>query len=180
MNDTTSSNIVCFTGHRTIKGAALRELPERLEEALIELIQSGYTVFRAGGALGFDTMVATEVLNLQRKLYPSMKLILAIPCVGQEDRWTPIQKALYKQIRQLANGEFVLSSHYYNGCMHKRNDFMVEHSSHLIAFVKRSEGGSAYTLRTAQKKGLSICNLAEKIYHTQLDFFAEQGQFENI
>ena len=172
--------VCCFTGHRDLSKEEYLELRPILQEKIEKLFLQGVDTFIAGGALGFDTMAATEVLNLQRRLYPSMKLILAIPCVGQEDRWTPIQKALYRQIRQLANGEFVLSPHYYNGCMHKRNDFMVEHSSHLIAFVKRSEGGSAYTLRTARKKGLSICNLAEKLDHTQLDFFDEQGQFENI
>lgn len=172
--------VCCFTGHRDLSKEEYLELRPILQEAIEKLFLQGVDTFIAGGAIGFDTMAATEVLNLQRKLYPSMKLILAIPCVGQEDRWTPIQKALYQQIRQLATAEFVLSPYYYNGCMHKRNDFMVEHSSHIIAYVHRTNGGSAYTLRTAQKKGLSICNLAGEINNPQLDFFSDQGQFDNL
>ena len=152
-----------------------------LQETIEKLFLQGVDTFIAGGAIGFDTMAATEVLNLQRKLYPGMKLILAIPCAGQDERWSPIQRALYQQIRQLSTAEFVLSPRYYQGCMHKRNDFMVEHSSHLIAYVKRTSGGSAYTLRAAQKKGLSICNLADLLNcDPQLSFFADQGQFETF
>lgn len=170
--------VCCFTGHRDLSKDEFFALRPHLQEAIERLFAQGVDTFIAGGAIGFDTMAATEVLNLQRKLYPGMKLILAIPCAGQDERWSPIQRALYQQIRQLATAEFVLSPTYYPGCMHQRNDFMVEHSSHLIAYVHRTNGGSAYTLRTAQKKRLSICNLADLLNSDpQLSFFADQGQF---
>ena len=59
---------VCFTGHRTLPQAALPHLPRLLDQVLTDLIlREGATVFRAGGALGFDTMAALKVLELKAR-----------------------------------------------------------------------------------------------------------------
>lgn len=172
--------VCCFTGHRDLSKEEYLQIRPLLQEAIEHLYLKGVDTFIAGGAIGFDTMAATEVINLQRKLYPGLKLVLAIPCQDQDKRWSPLDRALYHEIRRYATAEFVLSPHYYQGCMHNRNDFMVANSQYLIAYVDRDSGGSAYTLRAAQKKGLSICNLAEQLLYPTLSFPYEQGQFENI
>ena len=46
----------CFTGHRHIPENELLQIQKRLESEIINLINQGVTEFRAGGALGFDTM----------------------------------------------------------------------------------------------------------------------------
>ena len=170
--------VCCFTGHRDLSKEEYLRIRPILQETIEKLYANGVDTFIAGGAIGFDTMAATEIINLQHKLYPGLKLILAIPCEGQDKSWSPLDRALYHEIRRYATAEFVLAPHYYQGCMHRRNDFMVANSSHLIAFVKRSGGGSAYTLKAAQKKGLAICNLAELPAPPSLYFPSAQGQFE--
>lgn len=152
---------VCtFTGHRDISYDESIRVRPILRDTIEQLYLQGIDTFIAGGALGFDTIAAIEVLNLQQSLYPDMKLILAIPCEGQSKSWTPAERARYDQIRALATAEFVLSPYYTRYCMLRRNDFMVNNSSHLIAYVNRDSGGSAYTMKVAKKQGLSICNLA--------------------
>ncbi len=172
--------VCCFTGHRDLSKDEFLQIRPILQETIEKLFLQGVDTFIVGGAVGFDTMAATEVLNLQRKLYPGMKLVLAIPCEGQDRGWSPIQRALYQQIRQLATAEVVLSPQYYQGCMLRRNDFMVENSRYLIAYVNRASGGSAYTLRMAKKNRLTICNLADNLLYPPLHFIGEQGEFENI
>ena len=172
--------VCCFTGHRDLSKEEYLQIRPLLQEAIEKLYLNGVDTFIAGGAIGFDTMAATEVINLQRKLYPGLKLILAIPCQEQDKRWSPLDRALYQEIRRYTTAEFVLSPHYYQGCMLRRNDFMVENSRYLIGYVDRTGGGSAYTLRAAQKKGLVICNLADQLLYPSLRFPCEQGQFENI
>ena len=62
---------VCFTGHRKIPPEQMDTLARRLKKAIIELIENGYLYFGAGGALGFDTLVAQTVLEL-KGMYPKI------------------------------------------------------------------------------------------------------------
>ncbi|MCL2883887.1 MAG: hypothetical protein FWF49_00185 [Oscillospiraceae bacterium] len=41
-----------------------------------------------------------------------------------------------------------------------RNRALVDHSDVCVCFLNKSTGGTAYTVKYAQKKGLSIINLA--------------------
>ncbi len=75
----------CFTGHRHLPDNQKEKIAERLEEAVVTLIHSGYLYFGAGGALGFDELCAKTVLRL-RQSYPEIKLILVLPCVSQAGR----------------------------------------------------------------------------------------------
>lgn len=51
----------CFTGNRSIADDDLPELQKRLEEQVEKLILQGVSNFRAGRALGFDTLAAQTV-----------------------------------------------------------------------------------------------------------------------
>ena len=48
------SQSVAFTGHRNIYGSKRQELRAAVDNALIELYQSGYRNFINGMAMGFD------------------------------------------------------------------------------------------------------------------------------
>ena len=64
---------VCFTGHRQIDPAHAVLLPALLDAAIRELYGRGARVFRAGGAIGFDTVAALKVLDLTPVL-PGLEL----------------------------------------------------------------------------------------------------------
>ena len=170
--------VCCFTGHRDISLSAMHRVLPQLTEAVTSLLAKGVTTFIVGGARGFDTLVAIQLINLRRHLYPNLRLVLARPCPGQADRWTPTERSLYETVRREADLDILLADHYYNGCMHNRNAFMVEHSSHLIAYVNRTTGGSYQTLTLARRQGLAIQNLADD--GTLLSFPEQQGLFDGI
>lgn len=150
----------CFTGHRHLPEDQKEEIAARLEKAVVTLIHSGYLYFGAGGALGFDTVCAKTVLRL-RQHYPEIKLILVLPCVSQAERWSPADKAIYREIMEQANKVVYTSQEYTQDCMFKRNRHLVDCSSACICYQTKATGGTAYTVEYARKHGLRIINLAE-------------------
>ena len=154
-------NTCCFTGHRQISPEIMPTLATELESVLLRLIGDGFRFFCAGGALGFDTLAAETVLHLKMQ-YPQIRLILILPCHEQTRSWKPEDVRRYEAIRQKADKVIYTAEHYTRGCMHRRNCYMVEHSTICVAYCTRSTGGSAYTLKYARKKKLCIILLAEQ------------------
>lgn len=152
---------VCFTGHRKIPPEMKDEITRRLKETLIQLINKGYLYFGAGGALGFDTMAEQAVLSLKEE-YPQIKLILVLPCKSQANAWSSEGKEVYMEIIRKADKVVYTSKEYFRGCMQKRNRHLVDYSSVCVCYLTKDTGGSAYTVRYAISKGLSIENVAEK------------------
>lgn len=149
-----------FTGHRDIDKTEYTSLARRLFLLIDRLYREGVSVFYCGGALGFDTVAAVTVLNMKHR-YPDLRLVMAIPCPEQSERWQGADRALYDSILRRADEVVTLSPHYTKDCMMKRNRYMVDHAEMLIAYVKRESGGSAATRRYAIKKGLTILDVTE-------------------
>ena len=148
----------CFTGHRKIPENELPNLQRRLQKAVKGLLKQGVTTFYAGGALGFDTLAAQAVLNA-RRFHPQVKLILALPCRDQAGRWEERDRLLYESIKRRADEVVYVSEQYTRGCMFERNRYMVDHSD-ICVYCTSGEGGTAYTVRYAEKKEIPIVNLA--------------------
>lgn len=151
----------CFTGHRIIPPEVLPKLSSELESTLHILIQNGICYFGTGGALGFDTLAAETVLQFKTQ-YPHIRLILVLPCLDQTKGWPPESIQHYQSILRNADKVVYTSQYYFRGCMHQRNRHLVDCSSICIAYCNRSTGGSAYTVRYAQRQGLKVIYLAKK------------------
>ena len=150
---------VCFTGHRDIGDLEHAWLWKALQEEVECCILSGATVFRAGGALGFDTMAASCVLQLKEK-YPEIKLALYLPCPDQAKGWRADSVRLYEEIKQRADSIEYISPFYFRGVMQKRNRTLVEGADLCIAFLREeASGGTAYTVSYAQKRRVPVINL---------------------
>lgn len=154
--------ICCFTGHRNIPREKMRDLHRELERVLDILIRSGVTVFRTGGALGFDTLAALTVLD-RRDEDPKITLELYLPCEDQTRGWSADDVEIYRYIRAAADRVTVLHEKYVTGCMHERNRCLVDGSHYCIAYCERSDGGSAYTVEYAKKKDVKVVNLSDYI-----------------
>lgn len=150
----------CFTGHRKIPSEEILTVKKRLLKTIAASIESGYCYFGAGGALGFDTIAAQSVLELKEK-YPHIKLILVLPCPNQTRGWSEHDVSEYERIKSEADKVVYTSEHYFRGCMQKRNRHLVDNSSLCICYLTESSGGTAYTVKYAQKCGLSIINITE-------------------
>ena len=151
--------ICCFTGHRAFSENT-DKLCYILDVLLDNMITQGYTVFRAGGALGFDMLAAEAVIG-KKQNGRDVRLELFLPCREQDAGWNNEQKARYKNILMHADSIEYVSEHYTPGCMHIRNRRLVDGSHVCIAFCKRERGGTAYTCRYAEKKEVHIINLAD-------------------
>lgn len=148
----------CFTGHRELSmGEALslrRTLPAEIERLYTE---RGVTEFYAGGALGFDTLAAKAVLKARERLPVHLHLLL--PCRDQSRGWTARDKAVYDELVKRADSAKWLSERYARGCMHRRNNALVDASAYCLCFLKRETGGTAYTVARARRAGLCVRNL---------------------
>ena len=145
---------VCFSGHRVIS-ESLSEIKSRLVTVITDCIKDGVTNFIAGGALGFDTLAEQTVLELKGRL------TLALPCPPEEQtaKWTKNQQTVYNEILHKADEVLIISPHYVNGCMQKRNRFMVDNSAKLICYLRQNKGGTFYTVNYASKSDKTIVRL---------------------
>lgn len=152
---TDKNKTCCFTGHRQIPSDRLSAVVGALRDAVCALYDEGYRHFIAGGALGFDTYAARAVLILKRER-PDMTLSLFLPCLDQADAWSEKDKAEYERIKSEADEVLTLADRYFDGCMQKRNQAMVDASSACIAYVTRPRSGAGQTVRMAERAGLTV------------------------
>ena len=155
-----TDGICCFTGHRDFERTATPREILIFEKLTDNLIRNGYTVFKAGGALGFDTVAAEYILKRRAEGW-KVRLELVLPCANQTAKWSFPQKKRYETILNLADRVDCLYPQYVDGCMHERNRRMVDESSACVAFCNRTGGGSYNTVQYARERGLSVYNIAE-------------------
>ncbi len=162
MNTFNAENACCFTGHRAIPQNAKKKIRECLREKCIDLIENhGVCEFIAGGALGFDTMAALEIIEL-KQIYPNIRLHLYYPCTNQSERWSAYYKKIWDSIKLLADDyRYVSDMPYITGCMQLRNKAMVNDAKHCIAYCVRKSSGTATTLNYATGKGRNIIIISD-------------------
>ena len=149
----------CFTGHRPGKlpwrynEEDLRcvSLKARIADAVEAAYQEGFRHFLCGMALGCDLYFCECVLRL-RQTHPDVTVEAAIPCLSQSDGWTAAQQERYRDLLELCNYRTVVQEKYDPGCMHRRNRYMVDHSSLLLAVHDGSPGGTRYTIEYALRR----------------------------
>ena len=154
----------CFTGHRKIPPSHRLWLHCRLQEAIASLADRGVDTFLAGGALGFDTLAAQEVLRLKAAELPQLRLVLVLPCLGQEAYWKPEDAALYQDLLRQADEAIYTADTYSRWCMFQRDRYLVDHSAYCLCYWNRAQGergGTAYTVGYARKRGLEVENLGD-------------------
>ncbi|WP_302401475.1 SLOG family protein [Neglectibacter timonensis] len=154
-----SKESCCFTGHRILPAGELPALRAALRREISNLAEAGVGRFLAGGARGFDMLAAQEVLWLREERY-ALELVLVLPCPEQADRWNAREKQAYREMVQEADEVIYVSEVYTPDCMFRRNRKLVEESGSCICYLNRERGGTAYTVKYAEKLGLSIVNLA--------------------
>jgi uncharacterized phage-like protein YoqJ len=146
----------CFTGHREIPDNHAERLSREVEKQIMFLAGKGITTFLAGGARGFDSLAASAVLRI-REVNPKLglRLILVLPCPDQANRWSGIEKALYEEIKNQADGVITLFDKYTEGCMLERNKYMVDNSIVCVAyFTHKKRGGTYHTINYCKRQGV--------------------------
>ena len=78
----------------------------------------------------------------------------AVPCGSQPDRWTKAQRERYNRLLDSCSEVRVLQLSYTPDCMQKRNQYMVDRASLLLACYDGRPGGTMSTILYAQRQGL--------------------------
>lgn len=152
-------NKICsFSGHRKIEYNEQKRLYKALLEVISILAEEGFTEFRVGGALGFDTLSADAVLEVKKK-HPQIDLVMYIPCLDQNKFYSPEQNKRYLTHINAASKRLCMSEKYYNGCMQMRNREMIKGADCLVSYLRKDSGGTAFTVARARENGLNIIEL---------------------
>lgn len=166
MNGINSSLTCTFTGHRpeklpwgdNEKDERCIELKEKIYDTVEAVYRAGIRHYICGMATGCDIFFAEAVIAL-RDEHPDITLEAAIPCETQAQSWAEKDRNRYYYIASQCDYETLLQHRYTADCMLKRNRYMVDNSSVLIAVYDGSFGGTMYTVNYAQKQGLEIIRI---------------------
>lgn len=146
----------CFTGHRPEKlNTSEKEVKAALRKQIDQAVHDGFTVFITGMARGVDLWAAQIVLDL-RKRNKEIKLICAIPHEGFEARWSPSWQELYRYVLAEADLTRVISKGYHTGVYQVRNEWMVNHSTRVIAVFNGQPSGTKNTIDYAYRQGVPV------------------------
>lgn len=156
----------CFTGHRPAKlpwrynekDPRCLSLKQRMRDAVELAYEQGFRHFLCGMALGCDLYFCECVLEL-RQVYPDITIEAAIPCPTQANTWPAAQQERYMRLVAACDYETMVSEQYSSSCMQRRDRYMVDHASLLIAAFDGSAGGTRYTVEYALKRGLTLVDL---------------------
>lgn len=159
---------VAFTGYRTSKllrvsnnRNILTQLPQELEQTILNLYNQGYTTYLSGMADGFDMLAAEAVLRLKES-HSDIKLVAVIPFQGQELEFTTQDKRRYKAIFENADRVVLTADNFHKRAYLDRNDYLLAHSSAVICYYNGERGGTMYTVNRAIKREMKLINLCPK------------------
>ena len=133
-------------------------LKARLRAAVESAILEGAEHFICGMAEGCDLYFCEIVLELKER-YAHITLEAALPCPTQADKWDARTRERYRALLARCDYETMVSQTYIPGCMQRRNRYMVDHASLLIAAHDGVPGGTRSTIEYALKRGVPVVDI---------------------
>lgn len=160
-------HVCAFTGHRDSKlpwgtnenDPCCKKLKTALYDAAEAMYAAGRTHFICGMATGCDLYFAEAVIAL-RTYYPEVTLEAAIPYEKQSQHWAPALRRRYARVAAECDYQTVVQMNYTSDCYMRRNRYMVDCASALIAAYDGRSGGTMNTLLYAIRQGLEIVEIA--------------------
>lgn len=150
---------VCFTGHRPEKLNQPECVVKKwLEAAIKQAIDDGKNVFITGMARGVDIWAAEIVLRLRNE-GQDVKLICASPYKGFERAWSSEWQQRYNAVMAAADLVRFICPGYSRSCFQIRNEWMVDHSSLVIAVFNGQPSGTKNTIDYAKRKSVPCWNI---------------------
>lgn len=155
---------LCFTGHRPEKlpkNAALDALLQTLYFHIDNTIKLGFTHFYTGLADGIDYYAAAYLFHL-REQNPAITVIGVQPCLDYKEFFQHNGYDMCHLEEMLANVDQLIvlpGNRFDKGIFLKRNRYMVDHCSGIIAVCTEGRSGSMQTYRYAVRSGLAYCRI---------------------
>ena len=154
---------VCFTGHRPqgLTNINPEDIRVSLHDCITRAYAKGFTTFITGMAIGVDQIAAEEVIKFRAK-HNDVKLIAAVPCLGQDSKWPEQVRNHYAELLNDCDARMLIHNGEYNTntkCMTQRNEWMVNHSSVVISVWNGNPyTGTGNCIRYATKCGIPVLN----------------------
>ena len=149
----------CFTGHRPEKlRRTEREIRNDLEREIRKAVHDGLNVFISGMARGVDIDAAEIVLQIRAEGYP-VRLICASPYPGFEQSWNQNWQVRYGAVMAAADLVRYICPRYSRECFQIRNEWMVNHSSRVIAVFNGRPSGTKNTIDYALRQGVPVIQI---------------------
>ena len=126
-----------------------------LELEIKRAIDKGYTTFITGMAKGVD-LIAAEIVLCLRKQDSRLKLICALPHPGFGRRWRNGWTERFQKVLVQADLEQTICPKSSYSAYQTRNQWMVRHSSLVIAVFNGERGGTKNTLDFAKRTCVMI------------------------
>ena len=142
-----------------------------LETAIRQAIVDGSNVFISGMARGVDIWAAEIVLQI-RSEGEDIKLICASPYRGFEKNWSINWQRRYNNVIEAADLVRFICPNYSKSCFQIRNEWMVDHSSRVIAVFYGQLGGTKNTIDYAKIRLLIVSGSFSTNSHAQAIFKA--------
>lgn len=155
-----------FTGHRPKSfsfgfdenSKEFLELRNRIRNTIVQVCNEGCRVFYCGMAEGVDLWCAELVLELRDQYDPPLEIRPVIPFLAQPASMSKINQERYRNIMNLSEKKYLVSSLFTKNCYQKRNHYLVDSADVLIAVYDPSNdrSGTAQTVRYAKRKEKKI------------------------
>ncbi len=162
----TKEQTCSFTGYRPEKlpwgedeyDPRCAALKQKLYDVAEALYDAGIRHFICGMAKGCDTYFCETILKL-REERPGLTLEAAVPCPQQAERWSERDRRRYFRLVSQCDFETEIEKEYTPDCMSKRNRYLAENASVLVAVFDGKWGGTMQTVNLARKNGLEIIEI---------------------
>lgn len=156
----------CFTGHRAAKlpwrfdesDPRCALLKAKIADAAEAVYFSGIRHFICGMANGCDLYFCEAVLALRGE-HPEISVEAAVPFEGQADGWPPALRRRYLRLLSDCDFQTLVCRAYTPDCLMRRNRYMVDSSSVVIAAYDGKPGGTMSTLLYAMRRGIEIIEI---------------------
>ena len=155
---------VCVTGHRNIPESRKPVVAQLLSEIMAMLYERGARIFKAGGAVGFDTMAAHAVIDLKAATRdPNIKLCLCLAAPDQAKNFSAYDKIIFNLVLENSDSVSYASDKSCSDSYFARNRKLVEGSDVCVAYCTEQRGGTYYTCKHALLNGVEFINIADFI-----------------
>ena len=156
----------CFTGHRleklpwrgNEKDPRCVALKERIADAVEAAYRSGIRHFICGMATGCDMYFCEAAIALRAE-HEEITIEAAMPCEGQSSSWSKELQRRHARLVEDCDYLTLVQHQYTPDCMMRRNHYMVDSSSMIIAAYDGKQGGTMSTMLYAMRQGLEVVEL---------------------
>lgn len=140
-----------LTGHRELPAYFDFNL---LRDALEQLLREGCDTFFCGMAPGFDLAALDGLMSLRGRY--RFYVEACVPYEGFGRKLAQPARAEFFRLLDGCDRTTVLFPRYTAGCFLARNRYMVDCADVLLAFCRKESGGTAYTVKYAESKGIPV------------------------